>query len=90
MPRPLRIEFENAQYHIMNRGAGRKNIFKTDMQKEIFLELLGEANKIFGIEIHAYCLMSNYHLLIETPHPNLSRAMQYINGIYTQRFNRRN
>jgi hypothetical protein len=27
MPRPLRLEFENAWYHVMNRGAGKRNIF---------------------------------------------------------------
>ena len=40
--------------------------------------------------IHAYVLMGNhYHLLLETPEPNLSRGMRQLNGIYTQRFNRR-
>ena len=89
MPRPLRKEFENAWYHVMNRGAGRRNIYKTDSQKELFLSILKEANKLFGIEIHAYCLMDNhYHLLVRTPRANLSRAMRHINGVYTQRFNR--
>lgn len=89
MPRPLRIEFENAQYHVMNRGAGKKNIFRNNKQRQFFIELLSEANKLFNIEVHAYCLMSNhYHLLIKTPFPNLSRTMQYINGVYTPYFNR--
>jgi len=35
--------------------------------------------------------MSNhYHLLIETNSPTLSKGMKYINGTYTQYFNRRN
>jgi REP element-mobilizing transposase RayT len=39
---------------------------------------------------HAYCLMGNhYHLLVQTPEPNLSVAMRQLNGLYTQRFNRR-
>ncbi|MCH9813885.1 MAG: transposase, partial [Epsilonproteobacteria bacterium] len=38
---------------------------------------------------YAYCLMSNhYHLLIETPLGNISRGMQLLNGVYTQKFNR--
>lgn len=27
MPRPTRIEYENALYHVMNRGRARNNIF---------------------------------------------------------------
>ncbi len=89
MPRPLRIEFENACYHVMNRGAGQRKIYKTSFHRNKFIELLGESNKLFGIEIHAYCLMDNhYHLLVKTPHANLSRAMRHINGIYTQIFNK--
>jgi REP element-mobilizing transposase RayT len=32
---------------------------------------------------------NHYHLLIETPRGNLSAGMRQLNGIYTQRFNRR-
>lgn len=89
MPRPLRIEYPNAWYHVMNRGAGRRKIFRNDHHREIFLSCLEEASEMFGIEIHAYCLMDNhYHLLIRTPNANLSRAMRHINGVYTQRYNR--
>jgi putative transposase len=89
MPRPLRIEFEDAWYHVMNRGAGYQPIYQTERHRELFLTILGEASILFGIEIHAYCLMDNhYHLLIKTPRANLSRAMRHINGVYTQRYNR--
>jgi putative transposase len=38
---------------------------------------------------HAYCLMDNhYHLLIETSAPTLSKGMKYLNGTFTQHFNR--
>lgn len=34
--------------------------------------------------------MSNhYHLLIHTPDANLSRSMRHLNGVYTQRYNRK-
>jgi len=32
---------------------------------------------------------NHYHLLIETPKPNLAYGMRQINGVYTQLFNRR-
>jgi REP element-mobilizing transposase RayT len=89
MPRPLRIEYENAFYHVMNRGRGRGLIFHNDKYFKAFLETLNEVYTRFDCIIHAYCLMGNhYHLLLETPHANLSRVMRHINGVYTQRYNR--
>lgn len=89
MPRPIRIEYEHAFYHVMNRGRGHKLIFHGDEYYHAFLETLGEACNRFGSIVHAYCLMGNhYHLLIETPLANLSRVMRHVNGIYTQRYNR--
>lgn len=89
MPRPLRIAYENAWYHVMNRGAGHKNIFQTTEHRNLFLVILSKTSELFDIEVHAYCLMNNhYHLLIKTPRGNLSRAMRHINGIYTQRYNK--
>jgi len=89
MPRPLRIEYENACYHVMNRGRGRQDIFHDEEYYEAFLLTLGEAHERFGIQILCYCLMSNhYHLLVKTPEANLGRAMRHINGLYTQRHNR--
>lgn len=53
MPRPLRIEFENACYHVMNRGAGHKKIYKTTLHRNKFIELLGEASKLFGMDLES-------------------------------------
>lgn len=51
---------------------------------------LAESHARFDAIVHAYCLMGNhYHLLIETPRANLDRIMRHINGVYTQRYNRR-
>ena len=89
MSRPLRIEYPNAFYHVMNRGANRQEIYLVDDDYEIFLEVVKETSKFFGIRIISYCLMPNhYHLLLQTPKANLSRAMRHLNGVYTQRFNR--
>lgn len=89
MPRPLRLEYEDAFYHVMNRGRGRRTIFHDRDYYQAFLDCLFEVHARFAAEIHAYCLMGNhYHLLIKTPLANLSRIMRHINGIYTQRYNR--
>jgi putative transposase len=91
MPRPLRIEYEHAFYHVMNRGRAQQFIFHDTRHYQTFLTTLGEAQQRFNCVVHAYCLMGNhYHLLIETPEANLGRIMRHINGVYTQRYNRLN
>jgi REP element-mobilizing transposase RayT len=89
MSRPLRIEYEGAWYHVMNRGAGRRQVFRGPAEGRLFLDLLGELDETFGVETHAYCLLGNhYHLLLRTPRGNLGRAMRHLGGLFTQRANR--
>lgn len=90
MARPLRLEYPGAIWHITSRGNERKNIFRSDADRRMLLELLAEAVRRFGWIVSTYVLMSNhYHFIIETPLPNLSRGMQWLNGTYARRFNRR-
>lgn len=90
MARPLRIEYDGAWYHVMNRGASRQPIFFSDDEREYFLSLLRVTTERFNAQWHAYCLMDNhYHLLLHTPNGNLQRIMRHVNGVYTQYFNRR-
>ncbi|OVE76023.1 hypothetical protein BVX98_06655 [bacterium F11] len=90
MARPLRIEFPGAFYHVMNRGSEHRSIFpEGNRHRGLFKKTLGEAVNKWKIIIHAYSLMDNhYHLLVETPLGNISRAMRHIDGVYTQRVNR--
>jgi len=89
MSRPLRIEYPDAWYHVMNRGRRAENIFLDKEDYEGFLELLKDSSEMWNVRIAAYCLMSNhYHMLVQTPDANLSRFMRHVNGVYTQRFNR--
>jgi len=89
MSRPLRIEFPGAVYHVMNRGNSRQKTFLSREDYERFLTTLGEAHDLWGVEVFAYCLMSNhYHLCLRTPEGKLSRIMRHVDGLYTQRFNR--
>ena len=83
-------KYPGAWYHIMNRGRRGEKVFSDGKDYETFMVLLKEAAEIFNLRVSAYCLMSNhYHLLVQTPNGNLSRVMRQINGVYTQRFNRR-
>jgi putative transposase len=90
MSRPLRIEFPGAVYHVTGRGNARQRIYRNDEDREQFLFILSHVVSRYGWLCHAYCLMDNhYHLLIETPKPNLSLGMRQLNGLYTQSHNRR-
>ncbi len=90
MARPLRIEYPGAWYHVTARGNERRAIFRSARDREHFIELLEVCVARFSLRLHAYVLMSNhYHLLLETPEANLSRAMQWFNVSYTVWFNRR-
>ena len=89
MSRPLRIEYTGAWYHIVNRGRRGDNVFEGKEDCEIFVALLKEAAELWDVRISAYCLMGNhYHILAQTPLGNLSRFMRYLNGVYTQCYNR--
>ena len=89
MARLLRIGYPGAWYHVMNRGAGRRYIFKNNTHRHYFLSLLEDTQDRFHAEWYAYCLMGNhYHLLLRTPDANLQRIMRHLNGLYTQFFNR--
>ncbi len=79
MSRPLRIEYPGAYYHVMNRGLSHGKVFVEDEDREQFFILIGELTRIWGLKVHAYCLMdTHYHLLLQTPMGELSRAMRHL------------
>jgi len=90
MARPLRIERAGAWYHVTGRGLERRAIFLDARDRRRWLELLGEASDLWGWVIHGYVQMGNhFHLIVETPEPNLSRIMHWLNTSYVAWFNRR-
>lgn len=73
-----------------SRGDRREPIYEDDLDRERFLEVLGQVVEDFNWVCHAWCLMGNhYHLVLETPDSNLSKGMRQLNGVYTQYSNRR-
>jgi len=74
----------------MSRGDRREPIFLDDGDRQTFLRTLGEACQKTAWQLHAWCLMENhFHLVAETPQPNLVIGMKWLLGTYTGRFNRR-
>ena len=80
MARPLRIEYPDAWYHVMNRGRRGENIFSDEHDYTMFTDLLRETSEIWKVRIAAYCLMpTHYHILLQTPDANISRSMRHLN-----------
>jgi putative transposase len=90
MSRSLRILEAGGLYHVHARGNEKMPIYRDDVDRRRFMTILDIATERYRVECHAYCLMTNhYHLVLRTLDPNLSAAMQYLNGVYAQSWNKR-
>jgi len=77
-------------HHIVNRGVARLKVYRSDEDKEKYLEILCKACANYKVNVHDYCLMDNhYHLLVETTSENLSLFMRQINANYAIYFNKK-
>lgn len=90
MSRPLRLDLPGAIHHVTVRGNARELVYRDETDRRLWNETLTGTIARFGWYVLAYCQMGNhYHVLVETPQPNLSRGMRQLNGVYAQSFNRR-
>jgi putative transposase len=90
VPRKPRNEFDAGVYHVFARGNDRRRIFLDDVDRRLYLRLVGSVTAHRNWHTLAYCLMGNHvHLLVETVVPNLGLGMHRLQGSYAQLFNRR-
>jgi REP element-mobilizing transposase RayT len=90
MARKLRIEFEEALYHVITRGNQRQQVFKDPEDYRRYLKILADYKVRYDYTLYAYALMSNHiHLLMETKRIPLSKILQGINQSCTIYFNRK-
>jgi putative transposase len=83
------LNIRGAIYHVINRGNYRSWIFESEGSQKSFEKTLFEACEYAGWKLHAFVVMSNhYHLAIETPEPNLSEGMRWLQSVFAMRFNR--
>src|SRR5271157_1116855 len=83
MPRPPRIDFPDAVYHVTSRGNGRADIFRSDEDRQRFLAQLAHHLRLCAVDLFAFALMDNHiHILCRTPRANLSRFMQRLLSSY--------
>jgi REP-associated tyrosine transposase len=89
MARPPRLLPPGAIAHITNRGVGGQDIFLTDGDRTLFLQLVEAEVARREWSCHAYCLMTNhYHLLLQAPDGDLSAGMKVIGVGYAVMFNK--
>ena len=90
MARKRRVWYPGAIYHVMSRGNRKKNIFEDVEDYVRFLDIVQDAQEMYGFTVHAICLMTNhFHIEIETADVALSRIMQRIKSLYAEDFNYR-
>ena len=90
MARAPRIHIPGAWYHVTARGNEWRAIFRAQGDYAQMISILEQTIARFGLRLHGYVLMENhYHMILETPEGNLSRAMQWLNVSYSTWFNRR-
>ena len=90
MARATRVDLPGAWYYVLDRGTQRRAIFRSARCCEKFIELLSSLPERFGMRLHGYVLMGNhYHLQLESPEANLSKAVHWLNVSYSVWFNRK-
>jgi putative transposase len=90
MPRLSRTVFAGVPHHVTQRGNRREDIFFTDEDREAYLSWLKEYSEKFGVEILAYCLMTNHIHLVAVPATDdgLHGVLKPLHMRYAQRINR--
>ncbi len=88
MPRPLRENVPGGIYHVTTHAISEIPLYRVETDFALALRLFARAVKRYGWICLSYCLMTNHaHFLFETPQPNLSVGMQWLNGRYAMFFN---
>jgi putative transposase len=89
MGRPTRVDVGGYAYHVLNRAAGRRLIFKTEADFAAFEAVLAEAvaRAEGAVQLLAYCVMGNHwHLVLRTTVDGaLSPFVQWLTLTHTQR-----
>ena len=91
MPRRGRVVAPGYPHHIVQRGHNRQAVFFTQGDRSAYLTTLCEFREELGVQIHAYCLMTNHVHLIVNPGSdptNLGSLMKRLAGRHTRRLNR--
>ena len=91
MARLARVVIPGLPHHVTQRGNRREAIFFEDGDHEVYLDLLAEQARKFGVAVWAYCLMPNHvHLVLKPAHSgDLGHAVGEAHRRYTNFINAR-
>lgn len=91
MSRTPRIVLPGYPHHVVHRGHNRQPVFTDAGDYEAYLANLQEFKAVFGVQVHAYCLMPNHvHLLLAPERSDgLALLMRRLAGRHAARRNRR-
>lgn len=90
MPRKSRIDAAGALHHVMVRGIERGTVFRSDTDRNHFLERLGEILRETKTICYAWSLIPNhFHLLLRTGPVPISTVMRRLLTGYALWYNRK-
>ena len=85
-----RAQSSTGFYHVFHRGVNQFDIFEDDEDRQYYRDHLHKYARDLGVEVHAWCLMSNhYHLLVRADLEQLAMAMRRLDSSYALYFNKR-
>ncbi|GAE47324.1 transposase [Mesobacillus boroniphilus] len=88
MARKARVKSSSGIYHVMFRGVNRQDIFHDDDDRRRFLEILKKYKKKMGLQVYAWCLMSNHiHVLLKEGEESISATMKRVGVSYAVYYN---
>ena len=90
MPRLARTVVAGCAHHITQRGNNRQDVFFVDDDRHVYLQLLGDQARKYGLDIVGYCLMGNHVHIVAIPQTedSLAKAIGRTHFRYTQYINR--
>jgi len=90
MPRQPRLDAPGALHHIIGRGIERTKIFRTEQDREDFLNRVADLCIERVLVVYAWALMPNhFHLLVRTGRQSISKSMRRLLTGYVVNFNLR-
>lgn len=85
---PPRIEIVGSIYHVNGKAVAGTNLFRDEVDRLAFLELLGQQARLSSWTLLAYSLMTtHYHVLLRLNKATLSSGFRRLNSTYAKTYN---